>query len=355
MPLDAKQKRIIAGVCTAGAIIGGVAIYMSSRAKEKEDQEEEEAFGTPLQPEKLKESNTHSPHTNNIKNDNINNNNNNKVINSSTKQSTGTTFNEFFCTVYPPRGWEVSSTPAPMPTMALISFKNPALFDYDNEEAMSTQPGAVPGIMLTIEDISNEGLTEKEIHDKNKTMAFQQMEMMTQGRVSSVVQTEGPAKNMGVFNHYLEYTQSMPPYINMQICNATCVKNGLAYVFQYMAVPHVFAAHKDIVFEMARTIIIHNDVSPASIDYRLGAYVSVSIPEHDISVSTLPAWTVKSGAGGDNGSIAEITTGSFTKKEMFSIYRNSEIAKAALASGGFEVVNEKSNSGDNNNNNIINN
>lgn len=220
-------------------------------------------------------------------------------------------FPEFFCSVVPASGWECSSDPAPMPNIGMIMFKKPEFEDMPEAEV----PGALPAVILTIEDVSVENLTVIELKEKSKQMAFQQIMQMSGGQFRPQVIMDQPEQN-GVFEYTLEYNQSIPPYMNMRVSNLITIKNGLAYCFQLVAVPEVFQQYKSSFIEMARSVEIAEESSGKT--FVDGPHMSNVV--NGISVKVPTPWSyLTSTPAGDR--IVEFKNGSETKTEMITIFK----------------------------------
>eukprot|EP00743_Colponemidia_sp_Colp-15_P013482 GILK01015687.1.p1 GENE.GILK01015687.1~~GILK01015687.1.p1 ORF type:complete len:463 (+),score=43.58 GILK01015687.1:101-1390(+) len=199
-----------------------------------------------------------------------------------------------------------------MPNIGMITFKRPEFETMTKSEV----PGAPPTVILTIEDVSVENLTVIELKEKSKTMAFQQIYQMSGGQFRPEVNLDTPEKN-GVFEYTLEYSQSIPPFMDMRVSNLITIKNGLAYCFQLVANPQVFSQYKGAFIKMARSVEIAEaperpfDQSPHVVNVISG--ISIKVPT---------SWSFTATGSQQAGErLVEFKSASETKTEMISIYK----------------------------------
>ena len=88
--------------------------------------------------------------------------------------------------IKPLPGWIVKEELSPMPNIAMVMVTTPELMEAQQEQ---TEMGAVPVIILSIEDINGENLDAVEFKERSKQMAMQQMLMMTNGMACLVSAT----------------------------------------------------------------------------------------------------------------------------------------------------------------------
>jgi hypothetical protein len=203
------------------------------------------------------------------------------------------------------RGWILNEEPSPMPNMAIVTITKPE-FQERNQQRGPGDMGSDPIILMTIEDISNENLTHSEFKEKSKQMAIGQMMAMTGGMYQPKFFLDDDNIDIGVFKACLEYGQSLPPYLDIRVCNLITVKNGLAYIFQLMAKPDVLNTYRKQFMDMARHIEIETF---ASVDFTRQAHKVVICGGYKVQIP--PSWTV--GMSGEN---VEVRTASTVKMEI---------------------------------------
>lgn len=194
----------------------------------------------------------------------------------------------------------------------MIMFKKPE-FDTMPE---SEVPGALPAVILTIEDVSVENLTVIELKEKSKTMAFQQIYQMSGGQFRPEVNLDTPEKN-GVFEYTLEYSQSIPPYMDMRVSNLITIKNGLAYCFQLVANPQVFAQYKGAFMKMARSVEV---AETPERPFEQNPHVQNII--NGISIKVPTSWSFSAtGTQAAGERLVEFKSASETKTELISVFK----------------------------------
>lgn len=326
MPLNDKQKKV-AAVVGATVVLGGAALYLATRKSGKKEAASDDLF-KPTEATKAanaapapapaakevpveKKSTTTTTTTKEVAAAPQQRVAAEKKAVTFSNRPNAQNFPEFFCSVVPAQGWECSSDPAPMPNIGMIMFKKPEFEDMPEAEV----PGALPAVILTIEDVSVEKLTVIELKEKSRQMAFQQIMQMSGGQFRPQVIADHPEAN-GVFEYTLEYNQSIPPYMNMRVSNLITIKNGLAYCFQLVAVPEVFQQYKSAFIEMARSVeITEEGANKTFVD---GPHMSNVI--NGVSVKVPTSWSyLTTTPAGDR--IVEFKNGSETKSEMITIFK----------------------------------
>lgn len=334
MPLNDKQKKVVA-VVGAGVVLGGAALYLATRKGGKKEAASDDLFkpteaskaaakaAAPTPAPAAAKAAAPAPKAEATKA---------AVVAAPAAAATAAkkvaaapvvfsdrphaqNFPEFFCSVIPPDGWECSSDPAPMPNIGMIMFKKPEFEDMPEAEI----PGALPAVILTIEDVSVENLTVIELKEKSKQMAFQQIMQMSGGQCRPQVIADQREQN-GVFEYTLEYNQSIPPYMNMRVSNLITIKNGLAYCFQLVAIPEVFAQYKAAFIAMAKSVeIIEEAAGKTFVD---GPHMANVI--NGISIKVPTPWSyLTSTAAGDR--LVEFKNGSETKTEMITVFKGAAV------------------------------
>ncbi|EPY33244.1 hypothetical protein STCU_02384 [Strigomonas culicis] len=212
----------------------------------------------------------------------------------------------------PPLGWEVREELSPVPNVAMVTVWNP---DFANMPGADV-PGAVPVIILSVEDIRGENLNLTEFKDRSKMLSLQQMAMMTGGAIQPVVRKD-VAQQVGPFRHLLEYAQSMPPFFDISVINLLEVRNGVAYVFQIMCSPKVMNEFKSIFMKLATEAIIN------PMDTSALGYVEVLTGKVSVHIDSTWNWTIPEGA--EEGPLAVFELPSTVKKEEIVLYETSKI------------------------------
>lgn len=208
-------------------------------------------------------------------------------------------------------GWKASEEPSPMPNVAMITFNR----DEYASRNVQGMPGEVPVVLMSIEDISNEGITIDEFREKSKMMALQQMAAMTQGTAMPSVSTDEKLSTpAGPFTHALIYEQRTP-YFVIQVLNLTCVQGNLAYIFQVMAAPQEFQSVKKAVMDMARTAKITLRDVPE--DFRELSCTDVACKWGSVSMPA--AWTVETSSANP---VFKLRSASHANPEIVQVFDN---------------------------------
>lgn len=211
--------------------------------------------------------------------------------------------------IKPLPGWIVKEELSPMPNIAMIMVTTPELMEAQQEQ---TEMGAVPVIILSIEDINGENLDAVEFKDRSKQMAMQQMLMMTNGMAQPRIRYDDNL-SVGGFTHCLEFHQSLPPILDIVVCNMIAVQNRVAYVFQIMCNQKTMDKYKPKFMEMARSVVIENVP-----DVTIGTVQITTTSGFSVAGHSTWAWNAKpSGAA-----IVEFTTPSTVRSELISVFED---------------------------------
>jgi hypothetical protein len=147
-----------------------------------------------------------------------------------------------------PPAWKVSDDMSPVPNVAMITLQHQQLSDPQQP------PGMAPVLILSVEDVSMEGLDLFEFKEKSKATAMQQMYMMTNGMVPPQIVHDGPIE-VGSFKLSLQYNM-MSPFMQMKVLNYITMEHSLAYVLQFMGAPTIYHQLEKEVNEIAKSIQI---------------------------------------------------------------------------------------------------
>lgn len=226
-----------------------------------------------------------------------------------------------------PTGWIAHEDMAPVPNVSVIAITKPEF-----QHAQQSGPagfGTTPAVLLSVEDVSAEGVNAAEYKEKSKNLAYTQMMMMTRGMFQPQIIFDGEL-TVGRFSLSLEYIQRTPDF-QMQVMNLIHVESGLAYVLQIMANPQVFEQYKSSIMSIARGIELSPPQEPKTLAEQ--AYLSVTSKGHTISVPA--SWKIQSVSGSNaSEAIFQFSTGSASKTESINIYKNdSDAVVSVLASG----------------------
>jgi hypothetical protein len=214
-----------------------------------------------------------------------------------------------------PDGWEVREELSPIPNVAMVTVWNPAFENFPNAE----MPGAVPVIILSVEDIRGENLNLVEFKERSKDLSMQQMLMMTGGVVQPMVRKDSAVQE-GPFRHILEYAQSMPPFFDLSVINLLEVRNGVAYVFQIMCNPKIMNEYRPIFLKLARDTIVTPMDSSA-----LGFY-RVHTGKVAVDIDTTWSWSYPSAdSAAATQFLAQFQLASTVKKEEVTLYEESKV------------------------------
>ena len=344
MPLDSKQKKMVAGAAVAIAA-GGAALYLLSKSgSSKADNHDDFSSPTPVvskpatsstakpttaqaddlvaQPTMTQEYSFSAPAEKET-----------AVVAKPTETAVASAdgrrdFKGLMCSVIPADKWSCASHPMPMPNIGMVEFSHPDFAEM-RESGMNS---AAPTILLSVEDVSTENVDAPEMMERSKMMATQQLAMLTNGMLRPNMLFEGK-KSVGVFTHCLEYSQTLPPVLDMRVHILLVVKDGLAYSFQLIATPEHFAKYFPIYNTMAESVLFHEDTSVSKNDYTKAWCVENKL-SNGLFVKTHPSWTV---VGGANTTTLTITTGSQTKPESMAVYKEAEVP----ALTGYSVASTK--------------
>jgi len=223
-------------------------------------------------------------------------------------------------------GWSADEDVSPMPTVAMVSLKK-AEYAGANQQ----MPGDVPVVLLSVEDIANEGLSGDEFREKSKKMALTQMLMMTNGMFAPEVKVDGELK-VGPFSHCLEYEQNTP-YFQMRVLNLVCLRAGFAYIFQLMGNPKVFGKVKNEVMAMARKMVIAPNESKEP--FTKSSYVAARTAS-GAEVKFPPAWEVPKDKSAHDTVVLRARTPSTVKAEEVKVHN----AEALAVTKGWTKVSE---------------
>ncbi|EPY35909.1 hypothetical protein AGDE_07178 [Angomonas deanei] len=220
-------------------------------------------------------------------------------------------------TVKAPSGWEVREEMSPVPNVAMVSIWNPEFANVPNAEV----PGAVPVIILSVEDIRGENLNLVEFKERSKQLSLQQMLMMTGGAISPQVRKDTD-QQIGPYRHIVEYAQSLPPYLDIYVINLLEVRNGIAHVFQIMCNPKVMNEHRSVFLQIAKDTIITPLTSSA-----LG-YLSVYTGAVEAKIDTTWSWSLPDAS--EDGVLAKFQLASSVKREEITLYKADSVPQSDL-------------------------
>ncbi|KAH9586386.1 hypothetical protein LSM04_008997 [Trypanosoma melophagium] len=204
-----------------------------------------------------------------------------------------------------PKGWEIREDLSPFPLVAVLTVWNEDLVTEDDHQ----QIGAVPTILLSVEDVRGDNDDLAEYKDRCKDATVNQLLMMTGGAIEPKVTKDNPVQE-GPFRHVVEFSQSLPPFYDIVVFNLLEVRNCIAYNFQIMCSPSVMPKYKSMFMEMARNVRILGNLSTAI------GHVELHTGTVKIDLDTNWSWDYP----GKNGALATFTTSSMTKKEEISLY-----------------------------------
>ena len=227
-----------------------------------------------------------------------------------------------------PSGWNCKEEVPPVPSISMLSISKPE-FEHQPPPMSAADVGRVPVCLVSIEDLSIEGLNAQEYLQKSKSLAFQQMMMMSQGMHAPQMVFEGEMK-VGPFTLALEYAQ-ITPMMQMQVLNLIAVECGFAYLLQFMAQPSVFEQYKSQIMECARGIELFPD--PIAEHFGPTAYLDVKTGTHSLKIP--PSWRAQ-----PSGGIASFNSPSTAKTDAISIYTNDDDAVLTVLTGK-EVAEKK--------------
>ncbi|CAJ1006129.1 hypothetical protein Q4I28_001445 [Leishmania naiffi] len=215
-------------------------------------------------------------------------------------------------------GWEVREELSPIPNVAMVTVWNPEFEHFPNAE----MPGAVPVIILSVEDIRGENLNLTEFKDRSKDLSMQQMLMMTGGVVQPAVRRDSTVQE-GSFRHILEYSQSMPPFFDLSVINLLEVRNGVAYVFQIMCNPKIMNQYRQIFMQLARDIVV------TPMDSSSLGFFRVHTGKVSMDIDTTWSWAYP--APGDEATLylAQFQLVSTVKKEEITLYEVNKVPTTA--------------------------
>ncbi|GET86360.1 hypothetical protein, conserved [Leishmania tarentolae] len=235
-----------------------------------------------------------------------------------THNADGKMFQHLGISMKVPEGWEVREELSPIPNVAMITVWNPEFEHFPNSE----MPGAVPVIILSVEDIRGENLNLVEFKDRSKDLSMQQMLMMTGGVVQPIVRTDSSVQE-GPFRHILEYSQSMPPFFDLSVINLLEVRNGVAYVFQIMCNPKIMNQYRPIFTQLAREIVITPMESSS-----LG-FFRVHTGKVSVDIDTTWTWSYPDASDEAALHLAQFELASTVKKEQITLYEVSKVPETA--------------------------
>lgn len=213
-----------------------------------------------------------------------------------------------------PSDWEVREELSPVPNVAMVTVWNPEFANMPNAEV----PGAVPVIILSVEDIHGENLSLAEFKDRSKELSMQQMLMMTGGAIQPVVRRDAAIQE-GCFRQLLEYAQSMPPFFDISVINLLEVRNGLAYVFQIMANPHVMAEYRSLFMQIAR------DIAVTPMENSSLGFLRVFTGKVSVDIDTTWNWTIPGDDSDASAALATFELTSTVKAERISLYETAKV------------------------------
>ncbi|KPA77624.1 putative mitochondrial hypothetical protein [Leptomonas pyrrhocoris] len=224
-------------------------------------------------------------------------------------------FNHLGIAMKVPNGWDVREELSPIPNVAMVTVWNPEFENFPNAE----MPGAVPVIILSVEDIRGENLNLTEFKERSKDLSMQQMLMMTGGVVQPMVRKDSSVQE-GPFRHILEYAQSMPPFFDLSVINLLEVRNGVAYVFQIMCNPKIMNEYRPIFLQLARDTLVTPMDSSA-----LGFY-RVHTGEVAVDIDTTWSWSYPSAdETASSPFLAQFQLASTVKKEEVTLYEEDKV------------------------------
>ena len=351
MPLDNKQKKIVAGAAVA-LVAGGAALYLLKKGSSKVDTHDDFSGPTPAAkqvPTSTKQTAPASPklspasaptagdlarQATYTQDYSFEGPATTKAVAKSAPEAAAAPadgrreFKGLMCSVVPAPGWSAASHPMPMPNIGMVEFSHPDFAEM-RESGMAA---AAPTILLSVEDVSTENVDAAEMMERSKMMATQQLAMLTNGMLRPNMLFEGK-KSVGVFSHCLEYSQTLPPVLDMRVHILLVVKDGLAYSFQLIANPDHFQKYFNVYQTMAKSVLFHDDTSDAKDDFTKAWCVDNKL-ENGLFVKTHPSWTV---ASGTTTTTLTITTGSTSKPESLAIYKKEDAPELP----GFSLISSK--------------
>lgn len=228
------------------------------------------------------------------------------------------TFQHLGISMKVPEGWEVREELSPIPNVAMVTVWNPEFEHFPNAE----MPGAVPVIILSVEDIRGENLNLVEFKDRSKDLSMQQMLMMTGGVVQPIVRKDSSVQE-GSFRHILEYSQSMPPFFDLSVINLLEVRNGVAYVFQIMCNPKIMNQYRPIFTQLARDIVV------TPMDSSSLGFFRVHTGKVSMDIDTTWSWAYPDAGDETAHHLAQFQLASTVKKEEITLYEVSKVPATA--------------------------
>lgn len=214
-----------------------------------------------------------------------------------------------------PDGWDVREELSPIPNVAMVTVWNPDFENFPNAD----MPGAVPVIILSVEDIRGENLNLTEFKDRSKDLSMQQMLMMTGGVVQPMVRKDRNVQE-GPFRHILEYAQSMPPFFDLSVINLLEVRNGIAYVFQIMCNPKIMNEYRPIFLQLARDTLV------TPMDSSALGFFRVYTGKVAVDIDTTWSWSYPSPTEeASNPFLAQFQLASTVKKEEVTLYEEDKV------------------------------
>lgn len=224
-----------------------------------------------------------------------------------------------------PSGWDVREELSPVPNVAMITVWNPEFANMPDAQV----PGAVPVMILSVEDIRGENLNLNEFKERSKELSLQQMLMLTGGAIPPIV-CKDTTVSEGPFRHALEYAQSMVPYFEIYVINLLEVRNGVAYVFQIMCRPNVMNQYRSIFMSIARDTVI------TPMEGSSPGYLEVNTGKVSLNIDTTWSWSVPCGEG--NAALATFELLSSVKKEEVTLYNADEVPTTTLKARNEKTV-----------------
>ncbi|KAK7198498.1 hypothetical protein NESM_000810700 [Novymonas esmeraldas] len=224
------------------------------------------------------------------------------------------TFEHLGISMKVPEGWEVREELSPIPNVAMVTVWNPEFEHFADAE----MPGAVPVIILSVEDIRGENLNLSEFKDRSKDLSMQQMLMMTGGVVQPVVRKDNSVQE-GPFRHLLEYAQSMPPFFDLSVINLLEVRNGVAYVFQIMCKPQIMNQYRPIFMQLARNTVV------TPMDSSSLGFFRVHTGEVCMDIDTTWNWSYPAAGSDASPHLAQFELASTVKREQITLFREDKV------------------------------
>eukprot|EP00759_Apiculatamorpha_spiralis_P050006 PhF_6_TR4469/c0_g1_i1/m.6112 len=209
--------------------------------------------------------------------------------------------------------WTFGVQDSSIPTLFMVTLHHR---DFPQEaESQQHMPGDIPALVLTVEDISTEGLDLMEFKQRSKIMAREQLAGMTNGMVLPEIKMDGEV-DIGPFKACLQY-EVAAPFFHMSVLNLITVQNGLAFCLQFLGNPSMFERYSASAMEIARSFKIV-PVRNVALSYQI-----VQIKTRHFSVHLPSNWVVHS-VSRDATTLVVAHTPSPTKTEIIEILHSAQ-------------------------------